>query len=163
MKTSETTKTRESNTTLLLIAIFKLLKGLLLVGVGIGAFKLLHKDLGETVAHWVDVLRVDPENRFLHGALSRLLRVNANQLKALGVGTFIYAGLLLTEGTGLLLRKGWAEYFTIVTTALLIPLEVYELVRHLNTVKVMVLIVNVAIVIYLIVHVRRGRSKLVTS
>ena len=106
---------------------------------------------------------MDPENRFVHGLLSRVLRINANQLKELGVGTFIYAGLLLTEGTGLLLRKRWAEYFTIITTALLVPLEVYELVRHLTTVKVIVLIVNVAIVIYLIVHVRRGGSQQVDS
>jgi uncharacterized membrane protein (DUF2068 family) len=159
LKTSPKPKARESYTTLLLIALFKLLKGLLLVGVGIGAFKLLHRDLGETVAHWVNVLRVDPENRFVHGLLSRVLRINANQLKELGVGTFIYAGLLLTEGTGLLLRKRWAEYFTIITTGLLVPLEVYELVRHLTTVKVIVLIVNVAIVIYLIVHVRRGAQQ----
>src|SRR5690242_7572790 len=58
-----------------------------------------------------------------------------NQLRALSVGTFIYAGLLATEGTGLLLRKRWAEYFTIITTAGFIPLGVYELSRHLRYLK----------------------------
>jgi uncharacterized membrane protein (DUF2068 family) len=117
----------------------------------------LHKDVAETVGHWVDILRVDPDNRFIHGLLTRALRISPKQLVATSIGTFIYAGLLLTEGTGLLLRKRWAEYFTIIATALLIPLELYELQRHFTTAKVGVLVVNVAIVVYLVVHVRKTR------
>src|SRR5579859_8015526 len=95
----------QRETTLLLIALFKLVKAILLIVVGIGALKLLHHDVAETVSHWVDVLRVDPGNRFLHGMLSRLLAVSPRQLEAASVGTFVYAALLFTEGTGLLLRK----------------------------------------------------------
>jgi uncharacterized membrane protein (DUF2068 family) len=80
--------------------------------------------------------------------------VSPKQLKDASVGTFVYAGLLLTEGTGLSLRKRWAEYFTIITTAGLIPLEAYEIHRHVTAITV-VLLINVAIVIYLIVRVRR--------
>jgi uncharacterized membrane protein (DUF2068 family) len=87
--------------------------------------------------------------------LTHVLAVSPKQLKATSIGTFIYAALLLTEGTGLLLRKRWAEYFTIITTAGLIPLEVYELHKHLSAAKVVVLIVNLAIVAYLVVHLRR--------
>jgi uncharacterized membrane protein (DUF2068 family) len=104
-------------------------------------------------------LRVDPDNRFIHGLLTRALAVSPTQLKAASIGTFIYAGLLLTEGIGLLLRKRWAEYFTIITTGALIPLEVYEIVRQVSPTKVVVLIVNVAIVVYLVVHVRGAKPK----
>jgi uncharacterized membrane protein (DUF2068 family) len=146
----------QNATTLVLIAVFKLVKGILLVFAGIGALKLLHRDVAETVAHWVDILRVDPDNRFLHGMLSRLLSVSPKQLEAASVGTFVYAALLLTEGTGLLLRKRWAEFFTIITTAGLIPLEVYEIIRHLTVAKVVVLLINIAIVLYLVMRVRRA-------
>jgi uncharacterized membrane protein (DUF2068 family) len=155
-RASRVTKAREGTTTLLLIGLFKLLKGAALIAVGIGAIKLLHRDVAETVTYWINLLRVDPENRLIHGLLTRILRVSPNQLKALSVGTFVYAGLLLTEGTGLLLRKKWAEYFTIITTGGLIPLELYEISRHLTAAKIVVLIVNVAIVIYLIARVRRS-------
>jgi uncharacterized membrane protein (DUF2068 family) len=150
---------RRSNNsgTLLLIALFKLIKGILLVAVGIGALKLLHKDVPQTVLHWVDVLRVDPDNRFIHGVLTRTFSISPKQLKATSIGTFIYAGLLLTEGTGLLLRKRWAEYFTIITTGGLIPLELYELSRHVTGAKIGVLIVNAAIVAFLVVRVRKTR------
>jgi uncharacterized membrane protein (DUF2068 family) len=144
----------KSTATLLLIALFKLIKGLLLLAVGIGAVKLLHRDVEQTVTHWVEILRVDPDNRMIHSLLARVFSLRPGQLKAASIGTFIYAGLLLTEGVGLLLRKWWAEYFTIVTTAGLIPLELYELARHVSLAKIAVLIVNVAIVIYLVRRVR---------
>jgi uncharacterized membrane protein (DUF2068 family) len=143
---------------LFLIGVFKLFKALLLIVAGIGAIKLLHKDLASTAMHWVQVLRVDPENRYIHGVLVRIFRVTPKQLRELSVGTFIYAGLFLTEGFGLLLRKHWAEYFTIITTGLFIPLELYELARHFTVTKLVVTVVNVLIVWYLVARVR-GRSK----
>jgi uncharacterized membrane protein (DUF2068 family) len=147
---------RKTTATLLLIALFKLIKGILLLAVGIGALKLLHRDVAQTIAHWVDILRVDPDNRLIHGLLARVLSVTPGQLRAASAGTFVYAGLLLTEGLGLLFRKRWAEYFTIITTAGLIPIELYELSRRVTTAKVAVLVINVAIVAYLVRRVRKG-------
>ncbi|MGB6943975.1 MAG: DUF2127 domain-containing protein [Bryobacteraceae bacterium] len=143
---------------LFIIGLFKLFKALLLIAAGIGAIKLLHKDLASTAMHWVQVLRADPDNRYIHGILVRIFRITPKQLKELSVGTFIYAGLFLTEGAGLLLRKHWAEYFTIITTGAFIPLEVYELVRHFTVTKLVVTVVNVLIVWYLVARVR-SRSK----
>lgn len=156
-ETQSRTGADKSPATLLAIALFKLIKGVLLIIVGIGALKLLHRDVAETVSHWIDVLRVDPDNRMIHSLLTRVISVTPKQLAAASVGTFIYAALLLTEGTGLLLRKRWAEYFTIITTAGLIPLEVYEIHRHLTAAKIVVLLVNIAIVIYLVARVWRTR------
>jgi len=155
---TETQAKQASPIGILLIGVFKLVKGLLLVAVGIGALKLVHRNVAEVVSHWVDILRVDPDNRFIHGTMSRLFSVTPNQLKELSAGTFFYAALLLTEGTGLLMRKHWAEYFTVITTAALIPLELYELARHFSWAKIVVLLVNVAIVVYLIARLRSPRT-----
>lgn len=129
----------------------------MLIAVGIGAIKLMHRDIGETVMHWVNVFRVDPENHFIHRVLAKIFAVTPKQLKELSAGTFFYAALLLTEGVGLLLRKRWAEYFTVITTGLLVPLEIYELVEHFTAMKVAVLAINVAIVWYLILQLRAGK------
>jgi len=134
--------------------LFKLFKALLLIALGIGAIKFLHKDVGSTVMHWTQVLRVDADNRFVHGMLLRIFRVTPKQLKELSVGTFLYAGLFATEGLGLLRRKRWAEYFTIVTTSGLIPLEIFELARHFTVTRLVVAFVNVLIVWYLVARVR---------
>jgi uncharacterized membrane protein (DUF2068 family) len=155
--TGETAK-QGSSIGILLIGVFKFVKGLLLIAVGIGALKLLHKNVAEIVGHWVEILRVDPDSRFFHGTVSKLLSITPKQLEALSAGTFFYAALLLTEGTGLLMRKHWAEYFTVVTTAGLVPLEIYELARHFSWAKIAVFVVNVAIVVYLIARLRKART-----
>jgi uncharacterized membrane protein (DUF2068 family) len=149
-------KPTRSSYVLTLIGLFKLFKAILLVIVGIGAFRLLHQDIAGTVLHWAQILRVDPDNRYIHGLLVKVLRVSPHQLRELSVGTFVYAGLFATEGVGLLLRKRWAEYFTIVTTGLLMPLEIFELIHRFTITRLTVLIVNALIVWYL---VRRVRSR----
>jgi len=100
-----------------LIAAFKLFKGLVLLAVGIGALKLLHKDVAFEVERWADLFRVDPHNRFIHRLLEKVSNVNPKKLRELSVGTFFYSAMLLTEGTGLLFAQRWAEYFTIIATS----------------------------------------------
>ena len=51
------------------------------------------------------------------------------------------------------MRKVWAEYLTIIITGSFIPLEIYEMVEHRSMVKGMVIVLNVAIVIYLVLRV----------
>jgi uncharacterized membrane protein (DUF2068 family) len=50
--------------------------------------------------------------------------------------------------------KRWAEWFTVIATGSLIPIEVYEIVSHPSVLKVLVLIVNIGIVAYLIYRIR---------
>lgn len=143
---------------LLLIAAFKLIKGLGLLALGIGALRMLHKDVASEIAQWLDALRVDPHNHYIQMLLEKLGMVDDRRLKALSVGTFFYSALFLTEGVGLALRKRWAEYLTIISTASLLPLEVYEIVKHSSVPKVLVLLANIAIVVYLVIEVRRTRN-----
>lgn len=145
------------STTLFLIALFKLFKGISLLAVAFGALHFLHHDLAQTLEHWINALRVDPHNHYAHLVLSKALNVNPKQLKLISAGTFLYSALFLTEGVGLLLRRRWAEYFTIISTALFIPLEVYELAKHVTPVKILVTLLNVAIVVYLYRRVRSSR------
>jgi uncharacterized membrane protein (DUF2068 family) len=142
---------------LLLIAILKLIKGALLIAVGIGALELLHRDVAEVVTQWVQAFRVDPDNRHIHKLLVKLWSVDEHRLKQISAGTFFYAGLLLTEGFGLLFEKRWAEYFTVIITSSFLPLELYELVRHPTLAKVILLAFNLGVVWYLVARLRRER------
>ena len=138
-----------------LIGLLKLLKGILLFASGVGLLKLLHKDVGEFVLQWINTLHFDPDNRHIHSLLVKASILNERQLKELSIGSFFYAGLLMTEGTGLLFVKRWAEYFSVVLTSSFIPLEIWELFRHFSAAKILVIIVNVAIVVYLVVRLRK--------
>ena len=139
----------------MLIAAFKLLKGLALLAVGIAVHMLANKNLIVESQHWVDLFRVDPHNRYLHLLLEKLTNVDAHKLHALSVGTFVYSALFLTEGIGLFLRKRWAEFLTVISTAGLIPLELYELIHRPTPIRAILLLVNLAVVAYLIFEIRR--------
>lgn len=140
---------------LLLIGVFKLFKGLGLLILGFGLLKLVHRDVAAVAQHWIEVLRVDPENRFIHRALLRIFNVTPKQLRELSAGTFLYAAIFLTEGSGLLARKHWAEYMTLISTGLFIPLEVYEMYRHFTLLRLAITLVNILIVWYLALRIRR--------
>jgi uncharacterized membrane protein (DUF2068 family) len=135
---------------LVLIAILKLVNGLLLVALGIGVLSLFHKDLTALVTYWADVLEISSENQLLQKLLEKAGLIRTNHLVWVSAITFVYAALMFTMGTGLLLEKRWAEYLTAIVTASFIPFEIYELVRHIRSTTIIVLAINVASVIYLV-------------
>jgi uncharacterized membrane protein (DUF2068 family) len=134
---------------LLLIAILKLMKAALLLAVAFGALTLLHRDVAEIAAQWIAVLKIDPASRFAAMLMSYLPLVSDRRLEEISAGTFVYAALFSTEGVGLLLGKRWAEYFTAIATGSLIPLELYELVKHRSLPKLVIVALNIAVVWYL--------------
>jgi uncharacterized membrane protein (DUF2068 family) len=137
-----------------LIALFKFFKAAMLIALGVGLFRLLHKDVGRIVEHWVEALRLDPGNRLVDAALAKASNLRPEQIKELGLGSFLYAALFLIEGTGLWLEKRWGEWLTVMITSSLVPVETYEIYRHPSAVKLAVLVVNIAIVGYLIYRLR---------
>ena len=141
-----------------MIAIFKFIKGAVLLALALGALSFLHKDVASEVERWLDQLRIDPDNEFIGALLSKLQLVHTKELKeisALGAG---YATLFLIEGTGLLFRKRWAEWLTIVATSSLMPLEAYELIKEFTAVRLLALLVNAAVVLFLIYLVRQKEN-----
>jgi uncharacterized membrane protein (DUF2068 family) len=141
-----------------LIALFKLFKAALLIVVGLGALKLIHRDIAAFFEHWVEVLRLDPHRRYIGMLLEKVSNIAPNKVAALGIGSLIYAGLFLTEGVGLWLEKRWAEWLTVLITSSLVPIELYEIYRHPTPVKIAVLFLNVAIVVYLVYRIRANRN-----
>lgn len=137
-----------------LIAAFKLVKGLLLAILGVATINLRHRDVTEVLGTWVDQLHLDPGGRLVHGLLVHAADLHARRLVTVGAGMLVYAALLLTEGVGLLLRRRWAEYLTVVATGALVPLELYEIARHRTWTRLAVLVVNVVIVWYLLIRIR---------
>src|SRR4051812_7843962 len=108
---------------LIAIALFKLVKAVVLIALGVAALLLLHRtDTWARLNEIVSAFRVDPDNRLVNRGLARISGLDTAQLEEVSVGTFTYAVVFLVEGTGLLLRKHWAEYVTAIVTASFIPL-----------------------------------------
>jgi len=143
---------------LALIAIFKLIKGVLLLLTAIGLLGMVHRDLSATVEHWITVLRMDPDARYFQWLLQRVALISPAQIRAVRAGSFFYSALLLTEGIGLWFELRWAEYLTVIATSSFIPLELYELCCGISSPRLVVLGINLAIVWYLLRVLRRQRK-----
>lgn len=141
-----------------LIAVLKLVKGILLLSAAIGILGLVDKNVSATVEHWITVLGMDPDDRYIHALLARFAAVDNRQLKLFSAGSFFYSALLLTEGIGLWLEQRWAEYLTVIATSSLVPLELYELARGLSLTKLVVLGINLVVVWYLSLTLVRERK-----
>ncbi len=145
----------KGNFALILIGAYKLVEAIALLAVAIGLLRYVHRDISEPILHWIHALRIDPGNKYIHRLLAKVFAVSPKQLRELSIGSFVYAGLRVVEGVGLVLRKRWAEYFVIIVTAIFIPLEIYELVQRFTLIRCGLLLGNAAIVWYLIRNLRR--------
>jgi len=142
---------------LLLIGLFKLAKAIFFFCIGAGAVHLLHKDVGDEVTRLALRLRFDPESRLVALILHKADLIDAHRLRQISVGTFGYSALALTEGVGLLLEKVWAEYLTLILTASFLPWELYEIARRPDWFRLSLLLINLAVLAYLIWLLRRKK------
>lgn len=143
-------KPRHHHAGLVLIAAYKLLQALFFVAVGVGAFRLLHKDVGDVLAQIASDLRFNPEGRFVNFVLDRASLLNDPMLRRIGFAAFCYAGVGIFEGIGLYLEKAWGEYLTLIITASFLPFEIHELFRRFTAARVGLLVVNVLVLLYLL-------------
>jgi len=142
-----------------LIATFKLVKAILLLAVGLGAIGLFHHGVADASSRFLATLSSGTERRVTQAVLSRLSGMSPRRIEALGIGAFLYGLLFLVEAVGLWLQKRWAEYLTSIATGSFIPFEIYELMHAVTAARIAALVVNIAVVVYLIVRLRRNRSE----
>ena len=100
----------------------------------------LHGGLGGPTA--------DGDGGFVH-RIDDLLNLPADKLHLIGLAPAAYALLQAAEGVGLAAER-WAEYLAVVSTAAFLPLELYELYESVTVLKVTALVVNIAILVYLL-------------
>ncbi len=143
-----------------LIGLFKLFKAILLIAVGVGALKLIHSDVTDIAWRIVTRLGLDPGGRYVGKLLLGAANLTPDKIRDVGVGSFVYAALFLTEGIGLSMAKRWAEWFSVIITSSLVPFEVYEIYRHPTVLKVVALLVNIAVVAYLIYRIRADDAEM---
>jgi uncharacterized membrane protein (DUF2068 family) len=154
-------KPRDENSRgLTLVGLFKMSKAIFFGAMAAGALHLIHQNFGDIVMRLIgDVPHMDPEGRLASLIMDKADMVGNHQLREAGMLSLGYACVCVVEGTGLLLHKVWAEYFTIVLTAGALPWEVFELIHHFTGLKVALMALNVAVLLYLLWLVRRMRLK----
>ena len=137
------------------IAVFKLVKALLLIGVALGSVNLLNPATADAADRWASTLSWRFGPRAASAVQERLSSLQPSELKVAGIVAFLYAALFAVEGVGLWMSKRWAEYLTIIATSSFVPFEVYELIRHVSWQRGATLGINLFVVGYLVWKVRQ--------
>jgi uncharacterized membrane protein (DUF2068 family) len=94
-----------------------------------------------------------PARNSRHGVIyeiHHLFSLNSGTLTKVGIVVLAYAVLEGAEGVGLWYQQRWAEYLTFIATTVLLPLEIYEISQRVSALKVITLVINVAVVVYLL-------------
>jgi uncharacterized membrane protein (DUF2068 family) len=131
------------------IIAFKAFKALTLTALGVALLTTRHADPVDLVMRFALAVHLPLTSRLLDRVLTFLTNLTVSQQTALAISAFAYALLMSVEGIALYFRHPWARWFTIVATSSLIPIEIYELVRALYPTRILILVANVAVVIYL--------------
>lgn len=147
-----------------IIAGFKFVQAATLIVAGLGALGLMNSAVSDVAQDWLERLALGNGQRFAVAAATRVLPLfNAatpRHFAALGAGAFTYASVFLAEGIGLWQGKKWAEYLTIGVTASLLPFEMAAVYNRLTVVRVGTLVVNAAVIGYLVWELRaRNRQE----
>jgi uncharacterized membrane protein (DUF2068 family) len=141
-----------------LLAVERGLRAVVLIGVGLVLLTHAHADWTDLGRHFAEQLGLDPSRNETGRLIARLAGFGPQQVQRDGMIAVGYGALEAVEGYGLLRRRRWGEYLTIVSTALLLVPEIQELIKHPTWLKAGGLLLNVLIVVYLIFRVIRRRT-----
>ena len=133
-----------------IIAIYEAVKTIGLVLVAVAAFNLDRAQNFDHLVHWLEHLSLEDSNGLRWKLVELLQQMGPSKFVAIGLVALAYAALFATEGIGLWMGKRWAEWFTVIATGSLIPLELYETLYHFGWLKLATLIGNVVIIVYLV-------------
>ncbi|HTY20317.1 MAG TPA: DUF2127 domain-containing protein, partial [Geobacteraceae bacterium] len=134
------------NRGLRIIALLEAAKGMVVIIAGFGLMALIHRDVQKVAEDIVRHLHINPARHFPHIFLDAAAAASDARLWAMALGAMVYAVIRFTEAYGLWKEQIWAEWFGILSGALYLPIEIYELAVHVSPIKISILLVNLIVV-----------------
>ena len=128
------------------VAVFEAVKGVLVLAVGFGLLRLLHKDAHRIAHEFVTRVHLDPAQKYPRIFIELADHITDGRLWFFASLALIYAIFRFVEGYGLWKEWVWAEWLALVSGAMYLPIEVYELWRKISFVRVFALLANLAVV-----------------
>jgi uncharacterized membrane protein (DUF2068 family) len=144
------------------VAVVEALKGAAVLALCLVLLTLLHKDLDAVVDQVTEWLRLNPDSRVADWFYDL-----ADRTTARGIWTAVSVGLAYSvgrfvEGYGLWHQRQWAEWFAVISGAIYLPFELFALLAHPHWSRLVVLVVNILVVLYILkilIETRRERCR----
>jgi uncharacterized membrane protein (DUF2068 family) len=138
------------------IVAFKVIRGLILLMLAMQTYKLVGEELRPHFEAAVVGLKLDPETEFFDHLGDRIDAITPVNVGWAATGALLYGLLSLAEGIGLAFRTRWAGLLVVAESGFFIPLETYALIKKPSMTILVILILNIAILVYL----HRNRKRL---
>jgi uncharacterized membrane protein (DUF2068 family) len=152
--------TSKTTVALRTVAVFEAAKGLVVLLLGLGLLRLVHKNLDEFAEQLIRFLHVTPGGRLSNLFVTAAGRATDKNIWALVAAAMVYAAVRFAEAFGLWRARDWAEWFALLSGSMYLPWEIFSLLQRPALVKWVVFTGNVVIVLYMLVlRVQAGAAK----
>jgi uncharacterized membrane protein (DUF2068 family) len=131
------------------VASLELAKGLIVMLAGFGVLSLRHHDVWGVADSLLYLLHINPDRHFARLFLDWADKVTDTRLLIIAVMAMAYSLLRFVEAYGLWRERAWAEWLALVSGALYVPFEVWDLVRKPTWIRAGVLVINLLVVSYM--------------
>lgn len=132
------------------VAVFEAAKGIIVLLLGLGVLRLVHKDFDDVAEQIIRFLHASPGGHLSNLFIAAAHRANDKSLWAVAAAAMVYALVRFAEAYGLWYERDWAEWFALLSGAMYLPWEVLSIMRHSVPLKWVVLLLNLAIVLYML-------------
>jgi uncharacterized membrane protein (DUF2068 family) len=132
------------------VAVFEAAKGIIVLLLGLGVLRLVHKDVDDVAEQIIRFLHASPGGHLSNLFIAAAHRANDKSLWAVAAAAMVYALVRFAEAYGLWYERDWAEWFALLSGAMYLPWEVLSIMRHSVPLKWVVLILNLVIVLYML-------------
>ena len=132
-----------------LIALLEAVKSLLVLLAGFGLLTLVHQDAEALASRLIERLHLNAANKYPKIFIDAASKLTDTRLWLLATLAMIYAIARAVEAYGLWHERRWAEWFALLSGAIYLPFDVFELCHHINGIKISALIVNLVIVAFI--------------
>jgi len=142
------------------VALLEAAKGLVVLLAGCGLFALVHRDLQALAEELVRHTHLNPASRYPRVFIAWAGELGNGHLTQLALAALAYAALRLLEAWGLWFERTWGELLAAASGAIYVPFEVAELVRRPGLLSIILLLINIAIVAFMVYGLYRRRARM---
>jgi uncharacterized membrane protein (DUF2068 family) len=152
-------KQSQSKKAIRLLSLFEACKGLLVLLAGAGLFTFFYKNAQQEAVEIVRIFHLNPARHYPEIFINTLANLSNVHLWFLSISAILYSFIRFAEAYGLWNDRLWAIWFAIASSALFLPIELYELTESLTIVRAIVFLLNVLLVLFLLRQSRQRTSK----
>ena len=142
------------------VALLEGAKGLLALIAGFELHRLANENIQKLIESLARHLHLNPANQFIGIINSELSKLTYSNLTLIAIGSFVYSAVRFTEAFGLWKEYKWVEWFALVSGAIYIPFELYELITDFGAISIFILAINVIVVLYLYLILRSKTNRI---